>query len=156
MSEHLNTTLANHVAHKDRHQDGLHQLDRVLASTPQNCFTNITLPTKHLTQTHHVSCQDVQDIHWIHVYKTCHDGHEHFLRNKAVSMSLYTYTTYRDDQCLNIALAMHLIHQYIIGATKKLFINMYNVHVPSNSYIWPSPFCIAQVAKASTIVRLHT
>ena len=59
LSEHLNTTLANHVAQKDRHQDGLHQLDRVLASTPQNCFTNITLPTKHLTQTHHVSCQDV-------------------------------------------------------------------------------------------------
>ena len=59
MSEHLNTTLAKRVAHKDRHQDGLHQLDRVLASTPQNCFTNITLPTKHLTQTHHVSCQDV-------------------------------------------------------------------------------------------------
>ena len=59
LSEHLNTTLANHVAHKDRHQDGLHQLDRVLASTQQNCFTNITLPTKHLTQTHHISCQDV-------------------------------------------------------------------------------------------------
>ena len=29
MPEHLNTTLAKHVAHKDRHQDGLHQLDRV-------------------------------------------------------------------------------------------------------------------------------
>ena len=37
MSEHLNTTLAKHVAHKDRHRDGLHQLDRVqVVQTPQH------------------------------------------------------------------------------------------------------------------------
>ena len=38
MSEHLNTTLAKHGALKDRHRDGLHQLDRVqVVQTPQHC-----------------------------------------------------------------------------------------------------------------------
>ena len=44
-------------------------------------------------------------------------------------------------------------HASTIGATKKLFISMSNVHVPSHLYIWPPPFYIAQVNKASTVVR---